>query len=80
VQADASEEVRGSAGVADTFSGPARAAQLALVNGSVGAVWAPGGRPRVVFRFTTTDRKIAEIELIADPERVLQLAPVVIDD
>jgi hypothetical protein len=32
-----------------TFSGRAQAADLALVNGSPGAVWAPGGRPRVVF-------------------------------
>ena len=54
VQAGASREVRGAAAVAKTFSGRARFAQPALVNGAVGAVWAPGGRPRVVFGFTIT--------------------------
>src|SRR5213593_1837753 len=52
VRAGASSEVRGAAAVAKTFSGRARAAQPALVNGAAGAVWAPGGRPRVVFGFT----------------------------
>ena len=66
-------EVRGAAAVAGTFSGRARAAQLALVNGSVGAVWATGGRPRVVFEFTIKRGKIVEIALVADPERLGQL-------
>ena len=52
VQAGALREVRGAAAVAETFSGRARFAQPALVNGAVGAMWAPGGRPRVVFGFT----------------------------
>ena len=52
VLAGAQAEVRGAAAVADTFKGRARVAQLALVDGAVGAVWAPGGRPRVVFGFT----------------------------
>jgi Sigma-70 region 2 len=46
VHAGASSEVRGAAAVADTFSGRARAAQPALVNGAVGLVWGPRGRPR----------------------------------
>ena len=66
-------EVRGAAAVAGTFSGRARVAQLALVNGSVGAVWAKGGRPRVVFEFTMKRGKIVEIALVADPERLGQL-------
>src|ERR687894_479409 len=37
-----STEVRGAAAVADIFSGRARAARLALVDGAVGAVVAPG--------------------------------------
>jgi hypothetical protein len=41
VRAGATREVRGAAAVADTFSGRARFAQPALVNGAVGAVWAP---------------------------------------
>jgi hypothetical protein len=46
-------EVRGAAAVVDAFSGRAQAAQLALIDAAVGAVWAPGGKPRVVFGFTT---------------------------
>jgi RNA polymerase sigma factor (sigma-70 family) len=68
-----STEVRGPAAVADIFSGRARVAELALVDGAVGAVWAPGGRPRVVFSFTIMGGKIAEIELLADPEHLRRL-------
>jgi RNA polymerase sigma-70 factor (ECF subfamily) len=80
VRAGAAREVRGAPGVADTFSGRARFAQPALVNGVVGAVWAPGGRPRVVFEFTITRGKIVEIDLVADPERLSQLDLVVLED
>ena len=40
---------------------------------AAGAVWAPGGRPRVVFGFKVLDGKIVEINLLADPERLRQL-------
>jgi RNA polymerase sigma-70 factor (ECF subfamily) len=66
--------------VAATFAGRARAAQLALVNGAAGAVWAPGGQPRVVFDFTITSGKIVAIELIADPARLRQLDLAVLND
>jgi RNA polymerase sigma-70 factor (ECF subfamily) len=80
VQAGASSEVRGAAAVAGTFSGRARAAQPALVDGAAGAVWAPGGKPRVVFAFTITGGKIVEIEMLADPERLSQLDLAILDD
>ncbi|MGH7553223.1 MAG: sigma-70 family RNA polymerase sigma factor [Longimicrobiales bacterium] len=80
VQAGASKEVRGAAAVAATFSGRAGAAQPALVNGAVGLVWAPGGRPRVVIVFTITRGKIVAIELVADPERLRQLDLTVLND
>jgi RNA polymerase sigma factor (sigma-70 family) len=80
VRAGASSEVRGAAAVAGTFSGRARFAQPALVNGAVGAVWAPGGRPRVVFSFTITRGKIVGIDLLADPERLRQLDLAVLND
>jgi len=67
VQMGASGEVRGAAAVARTFSGRARVAQPALVNGAAGAVWAQGGRPRVVFEFTITGGRIVAIHLVADP-------------
>jgi RNA polymerase sigma factor (sigma-70 family) len=71
-------EVRGAAAVAEAFAGRARGAQLARVDGAVGAVWAPGGRPRAVFRFTVSDGKIAEIDVIVDPERVRGLEVVLL--
>jgi len=73
VRTGASREVRGAAAVAGTFSGRARAAQQAIVNGAVGLVWAPNGRPRVAFGFTIVGGKIVEIDLVADPERLGQL-------
>jgi RNA polymerase sigma-70 factor, ECF subfamily len=80
VQAGASSEVRGAAAVAKTFSGRARAAQPALVNGAAGAVWAPGGRPRVVFGFTITGGKIVEINLFADPDHLRRLDLAILND
>jgi RNA polymerase sigma-70 factor (ECF subfamily) len=73
VRAGASEEVRGVAAVAGTFSGRARAARPALVDGAPGAVWAPGGRPRVAFGFTVTSGRIVRVDLLADPERLARL-------
>jgi hypothetical protein len=73
VRLGATGEVRGAAAVAETFSGRARAARPALVDGVPGLVWAAGGRPRVVFGFTITDGRIVEIEMVADPERIVQL-------
>jgi ketosteroid isomerase-like protein len=80
VQAGASTEIHGASAVAATFAGRARAARPALVNGAAGAVWASGGRPRVVFDFTMSDGKIVAIELFADPERLRQLDLAVLDD
>ncbi len=62
VHAGASREVRGAPAVARQFAGRAREAQPALVNGSVGLMWAPSGRPRVVFGFTITRGKIVDRE------------------
>jgi RNA polymerase sigma factor (sigma-70 family) len=70
VRAGAGSEVRGAAAVAGTFSGRARTARPALVDGAPGAVWAPGGRPRVGFAFTIADGRIVAIDLLADPERL----------
>jgi RNA polymerase sigma-70 factor (ECF subfamily) len=68
-----STEVRGAAAVADIFSGQTRAARLALVDGAVGAVVAPGGRTRVVFGFTIMGGKVGEIDILADPARLARL-------
>jgi len=76
----ASREVRGARAVAETFKGRARAAQPALVNGAAGAVWAPGGQPRVVFGFTITRGKIVAIDLLSDPAHLAQIDLVVLDE
>ncbi len=60
----------GAQAVAETFSGRARAPQLARIDGQYGAVWAPGGKARVVFRFTVEGDTIGAINLIADPEAI----------
>ena len=73
-------QVRGAAVVAETFSGRAQAAQLALVNGVVGAVWAPGGQIRVAFTFAIAHGRIAAIEVLADPEHLRQLDMVMLND
>ncbi|HKB48161.1 MAG TPA: sigma-70 family RNA polymerase sigma factor, partial [Ktedonobacterales bacterium] len=71
--------VRGAQDVARRFAG-VRGARLARMSGAVGAVWAPGGQPRVAFVFTITDGKIEAIDFIADPEHLRQLDPVILDD
>lgn len=70
VSLGATGEVRGAPAVAETFSGRARAARAAFVDGVPGLVWAAGGRPRVVFDFTITDGRIVAIDMVADPERL----------
>jgi len=58
----------------------ARFTRPALVNGAVGLVMAPRGRLILVLRFTITDGKIAEMDLIADPDRLRRLDLVVLED
>ena len=80
VQMGAPAELRGAPAVARRARGGAGAAQPALVNGAAGAVWAPGGRPRLVFGFTIRGGKIVAIDLVADPERLSQFDLVVVND
>lgn len=61
-------ETIGAEAVAATFRGRAAAAQLALLDGLPGAVWAPGGTPRVAFVFTIEGARIVGIELVAEAE------------
>jgi RNA polymerase sigma factor (sigma-70 family) len=79
VRAGAPAEVLGADAVARTFSGRAQAARPALVDGLAGAVWAPGGRPRVVFRFTLVAGLITAIDMIADPGTVEELDLTLLD-
>lgn len=74
----AARERRGATTVAD-FMRRARGATAALVNGEPSAVWMPGGKLRVVFRFTVQDERIVRIDLVADPARLRQLDVVLAD-
>jgi len=68
-----------AAALAKHLAGRAQAAQSALVNGSVGAVAAPGGKLLYVLRFTMRSGMIAEVDLIADPARIRELELAVCD-
>jgi RNA polymerase sigma-70 factor (ECF subfamily) len=76
----ASMAVRGAAEVARQaltgLSTALRAVDLrpALVNGAAGVVVFMRGRPVTVIGFTVTEGKIAEIDAIADPERIGKIA------
>lgn len=61
------KEVSGAPDVARVFSGRAQVAQVALIEGEAGLVWAPGGNPRVAFAFTIVGETIVAIDMIADP-------------
>jgi RNA polymerase sigma-70 factor (ECF subfamily) len=79
VRVGAAELVRGAQAVAETFSGRARAAQLALINGQPGLVWSRGGKPQVVFGFMIDQDKITAIQLLANATSVDELDLVVLD-
>jgi RNA polymerase sigma factor (sigma-70 family) len=66
-------EVRGGRAVAAVLSGRAAAAEVALIEGAPGAVWAPGGRPRAVFAFRVVGDTVTEIEIVTDPAVVRSL-------
>ena len=73
---DASVVVRGSRAVAGhtaTYAELYPFVMPALVNGTAGAVVAPGGRLFSVMAFTVSRGKIAAIDALLDPERLAQL-------
>jgi RNA polymerase sigma factor (sigma-70 family) len=72
-------EIHGAEEVARRFTG-VRGARAARMTGAVGAVWAHRGQIRVAFVFTVTGDKIVAIDLVADPERLRQLDPVIDDE
>jgi RNA polymerase sigma-70 factor (ECF subfamily) len=54
--------------VALRFSGGAKAARTALLDGLAGLVWAQGGTPKVAFDFTVMAGEVTKIEMIADSD------------
>jgi RNA polymerase sigma factor (sigma-70 family) len=67
------DEVRGAAAVAHAFSGRARGARAALIDGAAGAVWAPGGQTRAAFTFVIADGAITAIDIIVEPDALGEL-------
>lgn len=65
-------ELRGAAAVAEAFKGRARAARPALVDGVMALVVRIGGRLRIVLALTFAGGRIAEVNAIADPDRLSQ--------
>jgi RNA polymerase sigma factor (sigma-70 family) len=60
--------IRGDRAVAEFFSGRARAALPAALDGAAAAVWQHRGEVKVVFAFTVVEGRVREIELLADPD------------
>ena len=74
--------VRGAANVARgalAFSRLDIAVRPALVNGAVGTVTLRDGRPFTIAGFTIRNRRIVEMDIIADPERLNRLDLEVLD-
>ena len=78
VRIGAPAELAGAAAVAGMFSGRARAARTALLDGVPGLVWQQAGTTRTIFGFTIADGKITGIEMIADSSRISECDVVVL--
>ena len=68
VQMGAPAELRGADAVAGMFSGRAKGARSAVVDGAAGLAWIVGGSPKVVWEFAVADGKVTAIEMLAAPE------------
>ena len=78
----ASTVVRGAANVARqalAFSRLDVEVRPALVNGAVGTVTLKDGRPFAIAGFTIRNRRVVEMDVIADPERLSQLDLTILD-
>jgi RNA polymerase sigma-70 factor, ECF subfamily len=76
----ASAELRGAAAVAQNFMGRAQLARAILVDGAVGILVAPHGRPLIVFNVAFAGGKISRFDMVADPERLRELDLAVIEE
>jgi RNA polymerase sigma factor (sigma-70 family) len=78
----AARVVRGAANVARqalAFSRLDLEVRPALVNGAVGTVTLRDGRPFAIAGFTIRNRRIVEMDILADPERLSQLDLTILD-
>jgi RNA polymerase sigma-70 factor (ECF subfamily) len=72
-------ELRGAGDVARVLLGRARAVRPALIDGTPGAAWAPGGRPGALFTFKIEQARIVEVEIIIDPKSIARLDVLLLD-
>jgi RNA polymerase sigma-70 factor (ECF subfamily) len=79
VQMGASQEVRRAADVAAVFCGRALGAQPALIDGSMGLVWAPGGLTKVVWEMTIARGRIVRIDMLAAADSLDELDLEILD-
>ena len=82
-RAPAPPVIRGAAAVAGQallFKNPDAELRPVLVNGAPGVVVLIAGRPFSLMSFTVADGRIAEIDAIADPERISRVAAGVLSD
>lgn len=76
-------EIRGAANWARgaaAFGHLARLVRVAIVDGGVGLVMAPGGRLTRALRFTIADGRVSTIEIISEPARLASLEVAVVGD
>jgi RNA polymerase sigma-70 factor (ECF subfamily) len=66
-------ETRGAGAVARSFLGRASAARTALIDGRVGAVWAPGGTVRSALVMSVVGGRIVAIDIVAEPSELSAL-------
>jgi len=59
--------------LARSYAAPEREVRAATVNGAAGAVVFVDGRPTAVMAFLVRDGRVAEIDVLADPERIAKL-------
>ena len=63
-------ELRGAEAVANTFKGRAQAAKPAVVDGAMAVAVIMGGRLRLVLELRIVGDRIADIQAVADPDRI----------
>jgi RNA polymerase sigma-70 factor (ECF subfamily) len=72
-QMGSSSQTRGSAAVAEFFSGRAGGVLLAIIDGAAGGVVVASGQTRIAISFTIANDRIIAIEAVAEPEQLTEL-------